>query len=239
MPRKWNKGEVVLINGISPSVRKIELKVSGNETLDFVPGQFVTFDLPVGEKRLDRWRSYSIVNLPNNENIIELAISYIHGGRASEYFFNEVVIGTELQFKDPEGSFVLPKEINYPLVMICTGTGVAPFKSMISHLYNNKIKHKGVHLIFGTRNKSGILYKDYFDSLSEKHNDFSYSVALSREEYNGYMGYVHGIYREKYKQVDAYIGFYLCGWQNMIDQAQEELLNLGYKREQILFELYG
>jgi len=33
--------------------------------------------------------------------------------------------------------------------------------------------------------------------------------------------------------------FYLCGWKNMIDDTALRLLELGVKREDIVFELYG
>jgi len=237
MRKKWKNARVIRLLDLSSSVKGLDIQVEDEELFEFIPGQFVTLDLPIGQKRLDRWRSYSIANTSNKENIIQLAISYIEGGRASEYFFNTLREGDILILKGPEGVFCLPKTMDKKLVMICTGSGVVPFKSMISHISDHGIQHNGIHLIFGTRNKEGILYKSFFEDMKLK--DFEYSVALSREMYNDYQGYVHEIYESRYGEISDNLLFYLCGWQHVIDEAEERLLSLGYKKEQILLELYG
>jgi ferredoxin-NADP reductase len=33
--------------------------------------------------------------------------------------------------------------------------------------------------------------------------------------------------------------FYLCGWKNMVDEAKQRILALGYDRKAIHLELYG
>jgi len=144
-----------------------------------------------------------------------------------------------LKLKGPGGVFCLPEKIEKDLIFICTGTGVAPFRSMIKDIHQHSIKTARVDLIFGTRNKSGILYSEEFNQLQTEMENFEFSVALSREEYQDYQGYVHNLYLEKYKNVSENRTFYLCGWQNMVDEAKENLLKLGYKKEQIIEELYG
>ena len=239
MSKKWKTAQVVSIKELSKVVKEIILEIQGVEVFDFVPGQFVTFDLPIGEKRLERWRSYSIVNAPNGNNRIHLIIGYLDGGNASRYFFNDLKEGDLLKLKGPDGMFVLPNELNKDLVMICTGTGVAPFKSMIDHIYSNSITHRGIHLIFGSRTEADMLFRKEFQAIKDAHSEFRYSVALSREEYNDYRGYVHNIYRQHYGDHRDDVLFMLCGWQKMIDEASDHLKEIGYSSQQILFELYG
>jgi Na+-transporting NADH:ubiquinone oxidoreductase subunit NqrF len=66
-------------------------------------------------------------------------------------------------------------------------------------------------------------------------------VVLSRQsDWPGYQGYVHQVYRDLYAQKRPDITFYLCGWSAMIDEAVAILLTeLGYDRQQIIYELYG
>jgi CDP-4-dehydro-6-deoxyglucose reductase len=66
----------------------------------------------VGEKRLQRWRSYSIAGCPGDDNTFELCIVRAQPGLGSRYLFEEVREGAELRFKGPEGSFVPPKELD-------------------------------------------------------------------------------------------------------------------------------
>ncbi len=239
MPTKWFKAEVIQTQDVTPKIRNFWLKVHDVERFCFKPGQFITLDLPIGEKRLDRWRSYSIANRPDDSNVIELSVVHVENGHGSDYLFSEVTPGSELTFKGPGGNFVLADVLDFDLVMICTGTGVAPFKSMIDHIYSTGKAHRRIHLIFGSRFEHDILYRQAFEALASENEEFSYSVALSREEFNGYRGYVHGIYQREYSEWRPDVRFYLCGWQNMIDEAVANLMDVGYQGSQIKYELYG
>lgn len=241
MPVTWYDSIVKKIEPQAPDVRRFWLEVPGVEKFDFEAGQFVTLDLPIGEKRLQRWRSYSIANAPDDTPIFELCIVRSPAGEGSHYLFDQVAVGSTLRFKGPDGAFVLPPEINKDLVFICTGTGIAPFRSMIQHLKNSGQSHRNLHLIFGTRTEESILYRAEFDELSRNFPNFKYDIALSREPaWPGYQGHIHQIYLEQYRQVRPDVSFYLCGWSNMIDEAVANLLvALKYDRSQIHYELYG
>ena len=63
MPITWYEGVVQKIAEEAPNVRRFWVEVP--EKIDFQAGQFVTMDLPIGDKRLQRWRSYSIANAPD------------------------------------------------------------------------------------------------------------------------------------------------------------------------------
>jgi CDP-4-dehydro-6-deoxyglucose reductase len=243
----WYNSKIIKIEDQSPTTKRFWVEVEGVDRFDFKAGQFVTMDLPLGEKRKQRWRSYSIANAPDGTNVLEFCIVHLDGGAGSGYFFNEVKIGTEIKFKGPDGGFVLPEKIEKDLVLICTGTGVAPFRSMVWDLYNKGETGHNIHLIFGTRHEDGILYQQDFEELMEKMPGFKYEVTLSREkDFSGeyafpvHSGYVHPIYLEKYPAKDPNVCFLICGWTAMIDEAVANLIvKLGYDRSQVKYELYG
>jgi CDP-4-dehydro-6-deoxyglucose reductase len=241
MPTTWYDSKVTQISSEAPNVRRFWVEVPGYERFSFQAGQFVTMDLPIGEKRLQRWRSYSIANAPDGSNILELCIVRSEKGVATQYLFDEVKPGSALRFKGPDGGFVLPETLDKDLVFICTGTGVAPFRSMLLDIKNSGKAHRNIHLIFGTRTESGILYRAEFEALARTLPGFRYDVALSRQpDWPGYQGYVHQIYLEQYKNVRPDVDFYICGWSSMIDEAVANLMiELGYDRSQIHYELYG
>ncbi|MBK7869694.1 MAG: FAD-dependent oxidoreductase [Saprospiraceae bacterium] len=171
MPWKWYDSKVVKIADESPTTKRFWLETVPEEKLDFKAGQFVTMDLPISDKRLKRWRSYSIANAPDEDNTLEFCIVNMNGGAATEYFFNEVKEGTNIKFKGPDGNFTLKEPVEKDLVFICTGTGVAPFRSMIWDLYEHKKSHKNIHLIFGTRHADGILYQKNLRNCNKKCQD--------------------------------------------------------------------
>lgn len=238
-------GKIIKILQQTPTTRQFFMKVEGEEKFSFRAGQFITMDLPIHERRRKRLRSYSIANQPGDDNILEFTITHM-GGAGTDYLFNETKENTIIEFRGPGGVFYLPEKVESDLVFICTGTGVAPFRSMILDLLEQNKPHGDIHLIFGTRYASGILYKDEFVELMDRYPEFKYSVALSREEnlpevpFEIQKGYVHDIYRKHYNGNIANRKFYLCGWTNMVDQASDILKSeMGCAESQIIYELYG
>ncbi len=241
MPVLWFEGSVIEVREMTLNTKQFFIRIEADDIFQFLPGQFVTFDLPIGDKRLQRWRSYSIANHPDGSNVLELCIVRSEDGQGTEYFFEEVEVGTKLKFKGPDGGFILPTDLDIEMIMIATGTGVAPFRSMLSHVKHQKLDFNKIHLIFGTRNKSGLLYRDEFLEFEKDYPNFKYSCALSREVEPGmYHGYLHDIYMEAYNDVSPKRHFYICGWSHMIDEAVANLfVKLGYDKSQIHYELYG
>lgn len=245
MPTTWYTAHVIEIKDIARNVRSFTIEIKDIQSFNFKAGQFITFDLPVGEKRLQRWKSYSIANAPDEGNKLELCIVHYENGLGSSYFFNEVKIGTELKFKGPEGGFILPESFDLDLVMICTGTGIAPFRSMLQDIVKNQTPFKKIHLIFGTRTLEDLLYYDELQHFVITLPEFKFDIALSREKTlpinsNFHSGYVHQVYLNEYQTVRTDIQFFICGWSKMIDEAVENLFSeLKYDRKQIVYELYG
>ena len=242
---KWYDATFIKIEKITELTWKFWVEIPALERVDFVGGQFMTFDLPIHEKRNRRWRSYSIASSPSaKSNVLEFVIVKLKGGLGTTYLFDEVKVGTSLKLRGPLGKFVLPKtlDINTELCFVCTGTGIAPFRSMLLNIRDKGIKYPKMRLIFGTRYQEGILYRKEMEKLTEALNGFEYHITLSRETaatWQGHRGYVHRVYEELYPNKKDAIIFYLCGWDVMIEEARKRLEAMGYDRKQIRFESYG
>lgn len=239
MAAPWRKGIFSKIEQVTPNTRLYFIKIPELEQFDFKPGQFVTLDFPIHEKPARRWRSYSIASPPNGTNEIELVIVLLEGGAGTTYLFNEVNEGMEVPVRGPQGVFTLPDEIDHDLFFICTGTGIAPFRSMLHHIRSTGLpKHKNIYLIFGTRTQKDLLYHEEMKQLEKDIENFHYIPTLSREKWEGRTGYVHPVYEEliAHKQPAH---FYLCGWKEMINEAKQKILAMGYERKMIHQELYG
>ena len=234
----WRSGKVIRIENETSDTRRFWIEVPDLASFDFIPGQFVTLDLPIHEKPNKRWRSYSIASWPDGTNIFELIIVLDKMGAGTTYLFNEVVVGSELLFRGAQGVFTLKEPIENDLVLVCTGTGIAPFRSMIHHLHNNQIPHKNIHLVFGCRTRDTILYYEEMVGLQEKIEGFRYTPTLSREQWEGRSGYVHAIYEELCADRPP-ANFFLCGWKGMIDEARTRIAAMGYDKKAVHFEIYG
>lgn len=243
MALEWVEGVITKIEDETPNTKKFFFEIPSLEKFDFVPGQFVTLDLPIHEQKNKRWRSYSIASAPDGTNEFELVIVHLEGGAGTTYLFNEISVGSTIKLRGPQGVFVLPKTITTDLYFICTGTGVAPFRSMILDIHQKKIPHQNIHLMFGCRQYTDCLYGHEFKKLETAEPDFYYHPSFSREteiREGANHGYVHATYK---KLLDAGASkdaqFYICGWKDMVDEARTTLTELGIPKNQIHFELYG
>lgn len=238
----WQTAVIRSIVQQTENTRSFFLEASGAAAFDFIPGQFVTLDLPIHERVSKRSRSYSIASPPDGTNHFELIISLMRGGAGTTFLFNEEHIGDTVQYRGPQGSFILPQVLERDICMICTGTGVAPFRSQLHYLFRHNKNLPQIHLVFGTRHRGDILYFEEMRSLAEKHPEFHYDVCLSREhvdEEGFHEGYVHPVYEKICAQGARDMDFYLCGWRAMISEARERLMQMGYGEDRIHFELYG
>ncbi len=247
--QKWFEATVEKIDDAGSETKRFWLKADTPEAIDFIPGQFIVVDLPIGNKRLDRWRSYSIANIPNESNIIELCVVRLAGGLASSYFFDVLRPGMKLKCKYPEGGFTLPQDLNRTNVMIATGTGIVPFRSMLLYIEKELKVKSNVRLIFGTRYSEDILYAEDIKRWLLRDPSFNYTLCLSRESedkiallpqwLNARAGYVHSAYLDWYEgQSDVH--FYICGWSAMIDEVVANLVvKMGVPKGNIHYELYG
>ena len=234
----WLTGKVIRIENEAGDTKRFWIDVPSLTSFDFIPGQFVTFDLPIHERSNKRWRSYSIASWPDGKNVFELVIVLDKLGTGTHYLFEEVHVGSELKFRGPQGVFIMKEPLDKDIYLICTGTGIAPFRSMIHHIKNETIPHKNIFLIFGCRTKDSLLYYDELKELMKTMPGFHYIPTLSREQWDGHSGYVHTIYESLCTERKPAI-FFLCGWKGMIDEATERIIEMGYEKKFIHSEIYG
>lgn len=234
----WLTGKVIRIENAAGETKRFWIEVPSLTAFDFIPGQFVTFDLPIDPKPNKRLRSYSIASWPDGTNIFELVIVRDKKGTGTKYIFEEVAVGSELKFRGPQGVFKLKEPLDKDIFLICTGTGIAPFRSMVHHIKNKNVPHRNIYLIFGCRTKDNLLYHDEMDTLTAILPGFHYIPTLSREQWEGHTGYVHGIY-ESLCADKRPAAFFLCGWKGMIDEATKRITDMGYDSRSIHTEVYG
>lgn len=242
MLEPWRTGKVIRIENATAQTRRFWIQVPELESFDFKPGQFVTLDLPIHEQKNKRWRSYSIASDPDGTNVFELVIVLLEGGLGTHYLFNEITVGSELLLRGPQGKFVLPDEITEDVYLICTGTGIAPFRSMARFLHAHKRPHQDIHLIFGCRKFEDALYVEEMRQLEKDEPGFYFHPCYSREPEvtaGSYKGYVHSVYEQLSDNGKKPSKFYLCGWKVMIDEAKQRILAMGYDKKAIHLELYG
>jgi ferredoxin-NADP reductase len=223
---------------LSAQTKHLEFEVPALSRFAFVAGQWLSFktDKPDGEEIT---RAYSIASPPDEHNRFALCLNRVQDGFMSN-FLCDMEEGQEISCQGPFGDFILRPPMR-DTVFIATGTGIAPFRSILHWLLAEPVRHqdKQLWLLFGNRTEGDIYYHEEFLKLSTQHSNFHYLPTLSRggPEWQGLRGYVQehvpGIVQKR-PEMHAYI----CGLDKMIKANRELLKSLGWERKSILYEKY-
>lgn len=215
---------------IAPTVKHFIFHREDGEICDFIPGQFITLHIPTSEKILRR--SYSIANRTHEaSDKIEFAASYVPRGTASDLLFT-MQLGDKVVATGPFGRLILRDEQPpQRYVFVATGTGITPYRTMLSELAQRFKKHPffKVVLLFGVRKPEDLLYREEFTAFAEKNTWFEFRACYSRikleqplpYEYEGRVLNALNAINPNSKQ-DI---FYLCGNPNMVDEVFSLLIN--------------
>ena len=161
---------------ITPGVRELTLQPDGDTLIDFRPGQWLSFTLPIGDKGA-LVRAYSLGNAPRGDGTLTITFDLVGGGIGSEYLWN-VEPGETLSFTGPMGNFTLP-DGDAPLLFLARYTGIVPFRAMLQALERGDAQSRTVHLVYGIPNESEILYHDELKVMAANHAWFDYHPIIA------------------------------------------------------------
>ena len=223
---------------LSEFTKRLELEVSGVTCFGFVPGQWLSVraSTPDGEEIT---RAYSIASPPSENAHFAFCLNRVQDGFMSNYLCG-LEEGARIVFQGPFGDFILRPPLRDTL-FIATGTGIAPFRSMLHWLFAEDDRHYGRQfwLLFGARREQDIYYREEFERLAAEHANFHFLPTLSRgsAEWNGMRGYVQEHLAETIgARTDMHA--YICGLDRMVKANRELLKSLGWDRTSIRYEKY-
>lgn len=219
---------------LAPDVREFSFEVPEVASLPFTPGQWVSLKREIDGRAITR--AYSIASAPHENNRFDLCLNRVTEGIFSPFLFG-LPEGESIDMKGPFGTFTL-RHPDRDMIWIATGTGVAPFRSMLDFYLANGGKAQ-ITLVFGVRYPETILYKDDFERWQSTHPNFRFWPTLSRapESWTGLRGHVQAHFDEALAartDVDVYI----CGLKAMVDDIRARLKSAQFDRKQIIYEKY-
>jgi Na+-transporting NADH:ubiquinone oxidoreductase subunit F len=142
----------------------------------------------------------------------------------------------------PFGDFHI-KETQREMVYIGGGAGMAPLRAHLSHLLETDRSARRISYWYGARSRQEIFYDDYFQSLAERHPNFSFHLALSsplpEDRWSGSTGFIHEVVHREYLAGHGRpraIDYYLCGPPMMIKACTRMIEGMGVPADQIAFD---
>jgi ferredoxin-NADP reductase len=225
-------------SALSEFTKHLEFEMKAVTRFGFVAGQWMSFKTtkPDGEEMT---RAYSVASPPGDDNHFALCLNRVQDGYMSN-FLCDMKAGDEVGCSGPFGDFTLRPPLR-DTVFIATGTGIAPFRSMLHWLLAEESRHQGkqLSLVFGNRTEKDIYYHDEFLRLASAHANFHYLPTLSRggPTWQGLRGYVQEHF-PAITQGRTDMHAYICGLDKMVKANRELLKSLGCDRKAILYEKY-
>jgi len=194
---------------------------------NFQPGQYGTFIIDEKTRR-----QYTFASAPDPK-MFELVVDVSPMGPGSKYFLSKDV-GDRVEYLSPLGNFTL-SENSLKKIFVATGTGIAPFRSMI--LGGKEISNYSLY--WGLRYEDDMYWDMEMKSLVGQLTGSQYFMCLSKpgENWDGLVGHVteHVLEREKNLQNCE---FYLCGNSAMIVEMEQRLSDIKVPKEQVKIDLF-
>jgi ferredoxin-NADP reductase len=239
------EARLVGARAIAPSVRELTLERIDAQPMSFVPGQWVNAFLPLagdaGETPLKR--SYSIASAPDGSPRFQLAVTRVQHGPASNWL-HAVELGATLAFVGPHGFFTRVPSEGAPALMIATGTGITPMRSMLGAALRVGSRTPA-WILLGVRHEADLLYGDELGGIARVSPFVRFEPTLSQpgDAWAGRRGYVQTHVRDLWNELRS-LGqgephAYVCGLDRMVGSVRDLLRKeLGVPRQQVHSERY-
>lgn len=204
----------------TPQVVNLELEIEADD-LQYRPGQYMNVLLEDGTHR-----SFSMASAPSGQRV-DFHVRRIPGGRFTDTGLGRLAPGDRLHVEIPLGTFRYHAEDYRPLVMVATGTGLAPIKSMLESLMDDD-DCPPVALYWGMRTQADLYLADAIRGWGERLYEFQFVPVLSRPDagWPGRTGHVQDAVAADFGDLSEH-ALYLCGSPAMIAQAKSRFLQLG------------
>jgi CDP-4-dehydro-6-deoxyglucose reductase, E3 len=199
---------------LADDVMALYLRLPANERLQFLAGQYIEFLLKDGARR-----SFSMGNAPHDDELIQLHVRRVAGGQFTDHVFGKMKERDILRLEGPLGTFFLREDSAKPIVLVASGTGFAPIKSIVENALHKGMARPMV-LYWGGRRPKDL----YMDALARQW-PIKYvpvvSDALPEDNWSGRTGFVHRAVMQDFPDLSGH-QVYACGVPVMVDAARRD-----------------
>lgn len=223
-PPRFAPCRILEVKKLTSDVALVRVGLHMNEPLIFKAGQYIEFVRKDGSRR-----SYSIATQPKSNGVrqLELHIRHLDGGSFTDRIFkDQMQIGEIHKIELPLGSFYLRNKDSAPIVMIATGTGFSPIKSMILD-FIERADQRDIYFYWGGRTNADLYMHELCLEWAKSHKNIHYIPVLSDEpsdgDWAGRRGFVHLAVAQDFPDLSNH-RVYACGNPAMIEASRTQFI---------------
>ena len=225
----------------------------GKELPEFLPGQFLTFQIPVPTQPHPVIRCYSLSDSPFHPERYRVSIKRVPAprneptappGLVSNYFHDSLNENDIVDIKAPSGHFHLSMTKKFPVVLLAGGVGITPLLSMLNAI-TEMGSQREVWFFLGVRNKKDHVMKEHLEMVARENENVRLRVFYSApgetdvldEDYH-----VKGrVNVENLKTIlpSSNFDYYICAPPPMVKDLRKDLADWGVPKKNIHFEAFG
>jgi Na+-transporting NADH:ubiquinone oxidoreductase subunit F len=253
-----------------PEGEDLQFRAGGYIQIESPPHRLKYSDFDIAERFRDEWdqyklwdiesnvtepvmRAYSMASYPGEKGIVMLnvrvatpppSVPDAPTGKMSSFIFN-LKPGDKVTVSGPFGEF-FAKDTDAEMVFIGGGAGMAPMRAHIFDQLKRLDSKRKISFWYGARSLRETFYIDDFNGLREKHDNFSWNIALSEpqpeDNWTGHTGFIHEVVYEnllKDHPAPEDCEYYMCGPPMMTSSVIKMLHNLGVEDDNILLDNFG
>ncbi len=147
---------------------------NSDQAVDFIPGQFLTLLVPIGDRTSAR--AYSLSSIPGDDRL-QLTIKRVPGGRVSNYLLDNLKPGDVLEAMAPAGEFHRDTAGDGPWLLLSAGCGITPVFSMLRERLQRE-PEADIVFVHSARSEADKIFPDALETLAAVHPNLSLHWVL-------------------------------------------------------------
>lgn len=221
-------GVITDIRQETPDVKTFRINApDGGKLFQHMPGQCAMICVPGVSEGM-----FSITSSPTDQEYQEFSIKKC--GMLTDYL-HSLQIGDEVTVRGPYGNF-FPVETELKgkdLLFIAGGIGLAPLRSVIRYVLDNRENYGTVDIVYGSRSSNDLVQLREIREVWQQTKDVHVHLTIDREQegWDGHVGFVPDYVKEL--EFDTQKTVLVCGPPIMIKFVLAGLLELGFSKEQV------
>ena len=238
----WKDDEILECCAVVPEAPNVAtfsfVSPSGN-VFRYLPGQFVTLELPVPGGTV--WRTYTISSSPSRPLTLAVTVKAQDGSIGTRWMLDHLRPGMKIKATGPAGIFTIPTRENRKYLFISAGSGITPSLSMTTYLYD---RGAGTDIVFlhCAKRPSDIICRQRLEMMAARVPELKLYFLVEEDDpylvWTGLRGRLNqlmiGLIAGDYMERDVYC----CGPEPFMNAVREMLIGLGYDMDRYSQETF-